>query len=159
MNAGAPTRTVGVETSLRYRNEQFTCTAFYAGIHATELEVETGLRRPVPLTPRHAGGVDLAWEQENGDRFGLEGFYTGTQTLSVDPYRAVSRPYLLLGALIQHRIGPFLVFLNGENLTNVHQTGFDPLRLPMAAPGGRWTTDAWAPLEGCVVNLGARIRL
>src|SRR4029077_15372750 len=86
VNAGAPTRTIGVEGTARYRNGPFTCTAFYAGIHATELDVETGQRRGVPLTPQHAGGVDLAWETEDGDRLGLEGFYTGIQTLEVDPY-------------------------------------------------------------------------
>jgi outer membrane receptor for ferrienterochelin and colicins len=39
----------------------------------------------------------------------------------------------------------------------VRQTKHDPLVLPARAPDGRWTTDAWAPLEGRVVNGGVRL--
>jgi len=49
------------------------------------------------------------------------------------------------------------VFLNAENLTGARQTRFDPLLLPAQAPDGRWTTDAWAPLEGRVINAGVRL--
>jgi outer membrane receptor for ferrienterochelin and colicins len=49
------------------------------------------------------------------------------------------------------------LFLNLENLTDVRQTRFDPLVLPVRAPDGRWTTDAWAPLDGRAVNGGVRL--
>src|SRR4029453_10402218 len=50
------------------------------------------------------------------------------------------------------------VFVNGENLTGVRQTRFDPLLRPTRAADGRWTVDAWAPLEGTNVNGGLRVR-
>lgn len=156
VNAAAPTRTNGFEAFARYRREPFTVTATYAFQYASELDVETGSRRGVPLTPRNTGGLVVSWEEESGDRVSVEGFYTGRQTLVDNPYRSVSRPYLLLGALLQHRLDRVLLFLNGENLLNIHQTQFDPLRLPAVGPAGRWTTDAWAPLEGRVINFGAR---
>ena len=41
-----------------------------------------------------------------------------------------------------------MVFLNAENLLDVRLTDYQPLVRPQAGPGGRWTVDAWAPLEG-----------
>ena len=40
---------------------------------------------------------------------------------------------------------------------DVRQTRKDPLILPARLPDGRWTVDAWAPLDGRVVNGGIRI--
>ena len=50
------------------------------------------------------------------------------------------------------------VFINGENLTNVQQTDWDPLLRPSRGVDGRWTVDAWAPLDGRVINGGVRFR-
>jgi len=56
------------------------------------------------------------------------------------------------------RFGRVRLFINGENLTGVRQTRWDPLLRPARAPDGRWTVDAWAPLEGCNINGGLRFR-
>jgi outer membrane receptor for ferrienterochelin and colicins len=48
--------------------------------------------------------------------------------------------------------------VNGENLTGVRQTSYDPMLRPTRAADGRWTVDAWAPLEGTNVNGGLRVR-
>ena len=96
-------------------------------------------------------------EWAEGSRIGVEAFYTRRQALAEDPYRSVSRAYVLVGLLLERRIGPCLLFVNGENLFDVRQTRFDPLLLPHQGPGGRWTTDLWAPLDGRVLNLGIRI--
>ena len=48
------------------------------------------------------------------------------------------------------------LFLNLENLGNVRQTRWDPLLLPSRESDGSWTVDAWAPLDGRVINGGAR---
>ncbi len=39
----------------------------------------------------------------------------------------------------------------------MRQTRHDPLVLPARLPNGRWTVDAWAPLDGTVVNGGIRV--
>jgi hypothetical protein len=97
------------------------------------------------------------WEEEGRTRLGLEFYYTGRQTLEDNPYRNSSRPYVIMGALAERRVGPARLFINFENITNVRQTKYDRLVLPSRSPDGRWTTDAWAPLEGRVVNGGLRL--
>ena len=114
-------------------------------------------RVAVPLTPRQNFGVVGMWEKEGSSRIGLECYYTGEQRLEYDPYRDVSRPYVLVGAMGEHKIAAHVkLFLNLENLTNVRQTRWDPLLLPARESDGRWTVDAWAPLDGRVINGGAR---
>lgn len=81
----------------------------------------------------------------------------GRQELEENSYRTTSRPYLILGALVERRFGPARVFLNAENLLDARQTRWDALLLPARAPEGRWTTDAWAPLEGRTFNAGVRL--
>ncbi len=158
VNATGPTRTSGVEFYAVYLREPLTITADYAYLHSTEVPPETGSRQAVPLNPRHSAGLDVAWENgETGSRVGVEAFYTGLQALEHDPYRTTSRPYTTIGVLVSQRIGPALLYLNAENLTDVRQTRYEPLLLPAPGEGGRWTTDEWAPLEGRLFNLGVRI--
>ena len=117
----------------------------------------------MPLTPRHAVGVVAAVERHGASRVGLEVYYTGRQSLDENPYRTVSRPYVVVGLLgeraFETRAGVARVFLNLENLTNVRQTRWDPLLLPERGLGGRWTTDAWTDLVGFTLNGGVRLTL
>ena len=154
VNAAEPTRGGGVELFARTTLAPLTITASYAFLDQTELDVERGVRREVPLNPRHAGGLTIVWEEEDDTRVGLEAYYSGRATLADDPYRSVSRPYVFVDALLQQRFGRLVAFLHGENLNNVRQTGYDPLIRPGPGIGGRWTTDVWAPLEGRTINLG-----
>jgi outer membrane receptor for ferrienterochelin and colicins len=39
----------------------------------------------------------------------------------------------------------------------VRQTKDDPLIRPSQLPDGRWTVEAWAPLDGRVFNGGVRL--
>jgi iron complex outermembrane receptor protein len=98
------------------------------------------------------------WESEETGRVGVELYYTGRQRLEVNPYATESEPYIVLGLLAERRFGKFSLFINGENLTGVRQTNWDPLIRPSRAVDGRWTVDAWAPLEGRNVNGGIRVR-
>jgi len=156
VNAAEPTRAGGIEGFARYAGEPITVTASYAYLRTSELDVETGTRRETPLNPRHAGGVTVVWEEEDDTRIGLETYYLGRQALADDPYRAVSKPFVSIDALVQQRVGRVVVFLHGEDLNDVRQTRFDPLLRPTAGLGGRWMTDVWAPLEGRTFNLGIK---
>lgn len=97
------------------------------------------------------------WEQEGTGRAGVELYYTGAQALEENPFRVVSEPYLIVGLLAERQLGRYRLFVNGENLTGVRQTRWDPLLRPNRAPDGRWTVDAWAPLEGRNLNGGLRV--
>jgi len=163
LNAATPTRTAGGELLARYTAEPWHVTASYTYLRSTEADPEgpsPGARRATPLTPRHAAGLVGMWEQEGRSRLGLEVYYTGRQALDENPYRAESRPYVLVGLLGERRVstpfGAARLFVNLENLGDVRQTRTDPLLRPAMGAGGRRTVDAWAPLEGRVVNAGAR---
>ena len=64
----------------------------------------------------------------------------------------------MVGILAERVFGKVRVFVNGENLNNVQQTQFDPLIRPIRGVDGRWTVDAWAPLDGRNINAGVRLR-
>src|SRR5215469_9795288 len=155
INLQGPTRNRGLELLATLRKSPFTATASYTYVHASELEPSG--RGEVPLTPRHSLGIVGMWEKEGVTRIGLECYYTGTQRLEYNPYRDLSKPYVLVGAMAEHKVAAHVkLFLNLENLTNVRQTRWYPLLLPSRASDGRWTVDAWAPLDGRVINGGAR---
>jgi outer membrane receptor for ferrienterochelin and colicins len=159
VNVEGETRTWGTEALVRFHREPWHVTATHTWIHATEPFLDDDLltRREVPLTPRHQAGVVAMWEAEDAGRVGVELYFTGRQALDDNPYRTQSRPYAVLGLLAERRIGRARFFVNGENLTDARQTRWQPLVLPARSPELRWTTDAWAPLEGRVVNAGVRL--
>ena len=85
-------------------------------LRATEPDPETGVRRDLPLNPRHSAGIDLLWEIEGRARIGVEAFYTGRQPLDDSPYRTDSLRYWLFGLIGESRAGPARIFVNAENL-------------------------------------------
>ena len=98
------------------------------------------------------------WERENVGRIGVEWYVTGSQRLEQNPYRERSEPYSVFGFLAEKQFGKLRLFVNAENLGDVKQTDFDPLVRPTRAPDGRWSVDAWAPLEGRNINGGIRFK-
>jgi outer membrane receptor for ferrienterochelin and colicins len=156
-NAPTPTRTGGASFFAVYNQEPFAVTALYSYTRSTEWSPDKARRIETTFTPRHAAGLDVAFEEDEiGTRVGLEVFYTGRQALNDNPYRTASVPYSTLGLLVEQTVGSATIFLNGENLTAVRQTRFDPLLLPNQDATGRWTTPEWAPLEGRTINAGVR---
>ncbi len=151
-----PTTNIGLELLGTWRRAPFSVTANYTYVRARE--TVNAVQQDVPLTPRHSAGLVGMWEAEDVGRVGLEWYYTGTQSLEENPYRATSEPYMILGLLAEKQFGRIRLFVNGENLTGVRQTRWDPLLLPTRAVDGRWTVDAWAPLEGRNINGGLRVR-
>lgn len=157
VNVDGTTSTQGAELLLRYRHNGFTVTGSYVHVDATESDEATG-RQPVPLTPRHSAGLVGMWEEHGKGRIGVEAYYTGRQSLDDNPYRTRSRPYLELGVLGEIVLGKVSLFLNAENLLNIRQTRYDPLLRPARGVDGRWTVDAWSPLDGFTLNGGIRFR-
>jgi iron complex outermembrane receptor protein len=154
-NLVEPTTNIGAELLGLFRQAPFAVTASYTYVQSRE--TEGGVTRDVELTPRHSIGLVGMWENENG-RVGIEWYYTGRQRLEDDPYRGTSEPYNIVGLLIERRVGPLRLFVNGENLTDTRQTRWDdPFLRPERAADGRWTVDAWAPLDGRVINGGVRV--
>ena len=155
INADGPTRAWGSELLARYAREPIHLTATYVYTKATELW--DGTRRKVPYTPRHTAGVVAAWEEHGQGRIGVELYFTGRQQLDDDPYRTISRTYVILGLLAERRVGNARFFLNAENLLDARHTRWSPLVRPSLSAEGRWTTNVWAPLDGRAFNGGVRL--
>jgi len=156
VNLSEPTHNIGMEFLGTLRKGALSATLSYTYVHSRQFEF--GQRVDTPLTPRQSFGLVGMWEKEKIGRIGVESYYTGDQRLEDNPFRTESKPYVLFGFLAEHPIGPFKLFVNMENLTNVHQTRWDPLLRPDRAIDGRWTVDAWAPLDGRVLNGGVRLK-
>jgi outer membrane receptor for ferrienterochelin and colicins len=154
-NAAEPTTNIGLELLATMRRAPFALTGTYSYVRSRE--EDGGVRVESPLTPSHSLGIVGMWEREEIGRVGVEYYFTGHQRLVANPYRTQSKAYSILGVLAERKFGWAKVFLNAENLTNVRQTKFDPLTLPAPGPDGRWTVDAWAPLDGRTFNAGLRV--
>jgi outer membrane receptor for ferrienterochelin and colicins len=154
VNRELATRNTGLEALAIYRHEALSIVANYAWVRARE-----GGGGDVPLTPRHSVGVDGMWTWGDGrdGRLGVEWYFTGVQQLEANPYRDRSRPYTIFGVLFERRVGRARLFVNGENLTDVRQTRWDPIVRPSRGVDGRWTVDGWAPLDGRTINGGVRL--
>jgi iron complex outermembrane receptor protein len=153
-NFATPTTNTGMEILSVWKSDDFSFVANYAYVDSRE-DSDHG-QVNVPLTPRHSVGLDGAWELADRWRVGVEWYYTGRQRLEANPYRDESAPYSVFGVLVSRRLGRSLLFINGENLTDVRQTRWDPLVRPSRGVDGRWTVDSWAPLDGRNINAGLR---
>ena len=158
VNEGGTTRTRGIEALFRWREGPYVLTASYLYLDAREPVGDGSGRRLVPLSPRHSAGLVAMWEQHGRGRVGLELYYTGEQSLEDNPFRRRSKPYLHVGLLGEIVLGRYHLFLNLENLLNVRQTREDSLLRSTRTPDGRWTVDAWSPLEGFIANAGVRVK-
>ena len=154
-NLDESTRNLGVESIGTWHKGQFSATGSYTWTRAEEQP--GAIRQDVELTPRHSAGLVGTWERERSARIGLEAYYTGTQRLEDNPYRTESKPYVLFGFLLEKQFGRLKAYVNAENLGGMRQTKYDPLLRPTRGVDGRWTTDAWAPLDGRVFNGGVRV--
>jgi outer membrane receptor for ferrienterochelin and colicins len=155
-NADAASRNFGSEFLVRWRSGPFGITVTRSFLNSTEFPPDVAARRTVPLNPRHSGSFLFSWEQEEIWRVGVEGYYSGTQSLDENPYATTSPSYWIFGVLAQRRIGPFSLIFNVENLSDRRLTETHPLLLPQRAPDGSWTTDAWGPIDGRVYNVAMR---
>jgi outer membrane receptor for ferrienterochelin and colicins len=156
VNAESPARARGTELIARYHADTVDVVVTHMYVWSTEA-AGVDQRREVPLNPRHSASFDL-FRRFGQSHVGFEVFYTGRQALDENPYRETGAPYVLWGVLFTHRLGAALLYVNTENLGDVRQTKHEPLLFPHRLPDGRWSTDAWAPLDGRTVNAGLRFR-
>jgi iron complex outermembrane receptor protein len=157
VNLDGPTRTRGTELIARYHREEMDVIVSHMYLWSTEPDPYGTGRREVALNPRHSASLDVL-RAIGPARVGFEVFYTGRQALDDNPFRTRGFPYVLFGGLIDWGIGVSRVYVNIENIGDVRQTREQPLVRPARDASGRWTVDAWAPLEGRTLNAGVRFR-
>lgn len=155
VNLAQPTTNAGIEALATWRKAPFSATASYTYVRSRET---SGAQRvDTPLTPRHSLGLVGMWEKSDVGRIGLETYFTGRQRLEQNPYRSESKPYFIFGFLIERKVHGVRLFLNAENLTDVRQTRWNSMLRPNRGVDGRWTVEAWAPLDGRAFNGGVRL--
>ena len=154
-NADGPSTNAGVEFLGTYRRDAYTVTGNYTIVRARE--ERDGARIQTALTPAHSIALVGMWEKEQLGRIGVEYYFTGGQRLESNPYRDRSDAYSIIGVLADRSFGKYRVYVNAENLTGVRQSNYDPLLRPAQAIDGRWSVDAWAPLDGRSFNAGVRV--
>jgi iron complex outermembrane receptor protein len=167
VNADESAHTQGIDLSARYRMRPFRFTASYSYVDASQPAIgeivgedfafDTTMHRPMALDPRHSARVDAAYDRENDRLLGVELAFTGPQTLS-DSLATTTQSYMTIDARFEKHIGPAILFVRGQNLLGVHQRQFAPVLLAASGAAGEWSGDAWAPLEGRVLNAGLRLR-
>lgn len=155
VNLAQPTTNAGIEALATWRKAPFSATASYTYVRSRE--TSGGQRVDTPLTPRHSLGLVGMWEKQDVGRIGLETYFTGRQRLEQNPYRSESKPYFIFGFLVERKVRGVRLFLNAENLTDVRQTRWNSMLRPNRGVDGRWTVDAWAPLDGRAFNGGVRL--
>jgi outer membrane receptor for ferrienterochelin and colicins len=135
----------------------------YVQVNADELEIYLGytltdaVRRyqpahpHVPLSARNKFASVVSYEFSKRFRACVEAAATGRQFLE-DGTRTPA--YLFAAAMVRYDIGGLSLVLNCENLLDYRQPG----RLYDGTPENPQFRDLWAPIDGRVVNLSARLR-
>jgi iron complex outermembrane receptor protein len=154
-NAGGDATNSGVELLGTYRKLPFAFTANYTFVHSREDRAGTRIEKA--FTPEHSVSLVGMWEKEGVGRIGVEYYVTGEQRLEANPYRDRSESYSIVGVLAERIFGRYRLFVNAENITGVRQINYDPLVRPSQGVDGRWSVDAWAPLDGRSLNAGVRV--
>ncbi len=144
-----PVETQGVEILGTVRRAPFAVTGTYTYLKTRELD-----GREVALTPQHSAGLVATVAAARRGRVSVQVNFTGEQRLDANPYRLTSEPYVVASLLGELPLGRLRVFVTATNLTDVRQTRWDPIARPARGVDGRWTVDAWAPLEGRAINGG-----
>jgi outer membrane receptor for ferrienterochelin and colicins len=108
----------------------------------------------LPLTPHSRLSTSLVYEAEPNWKAGVEGFYTGPQTLDSGQS---TRDFWTFDLMVQRSWRHWAVLVNLENATDIQQSRFGALysgtiRNPVFG-------EIYAPLEGRTVSLALRYHL
>jgi hypothetical protein len=97
------------------------------------------------------------YERENDRVLGLEVRFVGRQVLA-DSSFGVGDPYVTVDARLEKHVRRAIVFVTAKDLTGVHQLQFGPVLRTSSGAAGQWADNAWAPLDGRVINAGVRVK-
>jgi len=152
INAPGAAASYGSETNIRLTMDDV---ALQVGYTYTQSQRRYLAGNPqLPLTPRSRLSTSLVYEAEPKWKVGVEGFFTGMQTLDNNQS---TRDFWAFDFMVQRSLGPWGILLNLENFTDTRQSRFGPLYT-----GTRQNPifgEIYAPLEGRVVSMALRYTL
>lgn len=149
-NAGRPINTKGFETYVAATHDELEIYFGYTYTLAKQLFSNTNPN--VSLSARNKFATVIAYEFSEKFRAGIEAAYTGKQYLDNGN---TTPAYLFTAAMLRYNIKNVSLVLNCENLFDYRQTRKENIVLP---PNNNPTfKQIWAPLDGRVINLSAKI--
>jgi outer membrane receptor for monomeric catechols len=149
-NAGKPVNTKGFETYIAATHNAL---EIYFGYTYTNAKQLYDVVHPnVSLSARNKFATVIAYEFSSHFRAGVEASYTGKQYLD----NGNTTPgYLFAAAMMRYDIKKVALVLNCEDLFDYRQTRKESIVYgPAVNPSFK---QIWAPLDGRVINLSARI--
>jgi outer membrane receptor for ferrienterochelin and colicins len=152
INAPGGISAYGSETNVRLTQDNLTLQVGYTYTQARQ-EYLPGSPQ-LPLTPHSRLSTSLVYEAEPKWKVGIEGYYTGPQTLDNG---VAGRDFRTFDLMVQRGWGHWAVLLNVENLTDTRQSRFGPLYT--GTPRDPVFNEIYAPLEGRVMSLAVKYTL
>ena len=152
MNAGAPVRSAGFETNVRF---VYDIVKLFAGYTFTDAKAEylTG-NQTLPLVPKSRLNSALLFERESNFKAGLEAYYTSSQVLTNG---SRTRHFWVLGIFGEKTYEKISFFFNAENITDTRQSRFGPVVFPPHQNPS--FAEIYTHTEGRIFNGGIKLRL
>lgn len=150
INAARPLNTKGFETYIAASYDELDI--YFGYTYTVAKQLYDAVHPNVSLSARNKFATVVAYEFTPHFRAGVEAAYTGKQYLD----NGNTTPgYLFAAAMIRYDIGKTALVLNCENLFDYRQTRKENIVYgPSNNPSFK---QLWAPIDGRVINLSARI--
>ena len=149
-NAGKSLNTKGFETYIAATHDELKIYFGYTYTYSKQLY--DAIHPDVSLSARNKFATVIAYKFSAHLRAGIEAAYTGKQYLDND---TKTPGYLFAAAMIRYDIKKVALVLNCENLFDYRQTRKENIVYgSIANPSFK---QIWAPIDGRVINLSARI--
>lgn len=149
-NGAKPVNTKGFETYVALNHNAL---EIYLGYTFTDAQKKYDAAHPhVSLSAKNKFASVIAYEFGSNFRAGIEAAWTGKQYLD-DNSR--TSPYLFAAAMMRYDLNKISFVLNCENLFDYRQTKKESILY--GSTGNPSFKQIWAPIDGRVINLSARI--
>lgn len=149
VNAPGPVLSKGIETNAKFSLDDLSLTFGYTGTDARENYLPG--KPELPFTPRNRFVSSLMYEKEKSWRAGVEGFFTGNQSLD-DGTPAPS--FWTFDLMAEKQFGRFSLLVNVEDFTDTRQSKFGPLFTGTIQ--NPVFSEIYAPLDGRVAGIALR---
>ena len=150
VNASKPVNTKGFETYIAAIHDELELYLGYTYTIAKQLYSTTNPN--VSLSARNKFATVIAYEFSKKFRAGIEASYTGNQYLDNG---SKTPAYLFVAAMMRYNIKNISLVLNCENLFDYRQTKKE--NIYTGSISNPTFKQIWAPLDGRVINLSAKI--
>ena len=152
INASSHLKAKGLETNIRLASDDL---EFLIGYAWLDVRKKYDSHQPfLELTPKNKFFFSGIYELEDNFRYGVELDYIDRQYLNDGTQ---SKPYTLIGWMVQKTLGHFTLVANAENILDVKQIKFGQLyKGSLERPV---FTDIYAPLDGIEINFVLKISL